>query len=173
MQDDLKLATKLTRVLREALSEASPLLMHPHRKFTRVSGSLLLDDESMRTADTAACTFTVRSSWVEDGVTVETSEAWVRSSKEWHASDGLLCVDLDARWSHYMKSALSSCSEEFAIHYAATWCLRSTVNLLKRHLLAFREDMDHWPDEWDYWDHDKDKAIAHFRKEVEEGRHAA
>jgi len=111
---------------------------------------------------------------VENGVTVVTSEAWVRSGDEWHANDdGLLCIDLDARWSHYMMEALSSCGEDFAVHYAATWCLRSTINLLQRHLLAFREDLERWPAEWNYWDHDKDKAIARFRQEIEEGKHAS
>jgi hypothetical protein len=52
-----------------------------------------------------------------------------------------------------MSIALHTGTHGGAAEFGSRWLLRSTRNLLNRHLFAARTGIREWRKEWDYWAH--------------------
>lgn len=132
-----------------------------------IAGSLALGSAEMETKKHAECVIIVDCEWMQRPPLVICKEPWVTLGKaDWHISDqGVMCWDYKSRWKDLISIALETGTHGGAAEFGSRWFLRSTRNLLNRHLFAFRSGIKEWRKEWDYWAHDE-TAEAEYLKSI-------
>lgn len=160
------MAANLAMRIHDALSAPKDCLLDlPAARFI-VAGRLQLRYGGRLEKEKARCRFLVDHRWIEDIPQVICDEPWrAPDSNDWHINDeGLLCIEFNAHWMDVIgrlnrKHGLCPTAD-----YAAAWLMRSSAELLYRHLLRSRGTITEWRPEWDYWPHSKEMALAEYKK---------
>jgi hypothetical protein len=71
--------------------------------------------------------------------------------------------DYQLRWKDCMIDALDKKTLGEVAELGTIWILRSTRNLLNRHLFAYRSGIKEWRKEWDYWAHGQAAADEYLK----------
>jgi hypothetical protein len=132
----------------------------------RADGMLPLGQDGICDSGQASVAFIVPNDWHQTIPLVICKSKWLRSGNDWHAaSDGTLCIEFPAHWQDEINRTIELQGWSIAVDQAALWVLHSTVNLLQRHLIAYRLGLKTWPSQWTYWPHKPQDALQKFNSE--------
>ena len=147
--NESNIAIDFAMVARKMLTLPSLNIINPNR-YIELEGYLNLPTNSK-----AKCKFTFKDNCFIRLPRVVCYEKWIKKGDlDWHIyPDGELCYELPERWENTLKLLKNKITFQESIEYAILWCINSSRDLLYKHLLAFRYDIDIWPKEWDYWGH--------------------
>jgi len=103
----------------------------------------------------ANMTLTVPLRWRENTPWVQCHEHWLRAGDpDWHAyKDGGLCYIHDNEWTDAVGAMESECGADEMLQGCAALCAQLSVQLMERHLLAWRQKLKRWPKSWSAWGH--------------------
>lgn len=130
-----------------------------------IVGRLALGSDEMQTKKCAQCIIIVDDGWVQSPPVVICTEPWIiLGEPNWHiSSEGVLCWDYASHWKDSISTVLKAETHGNAAEFGSRWFLRSTRNLLNRHLLASRSGIKEWRKEWDYWAHGEAAAREYLK----------
>ena len=126
----------------------------PSCKWLTLYGRLPLEISGFETVQSAEIVIRITPDWIGQIPSVWCKENWMKSGADWHASkDGMICYELDLRWTEECRSVLHKEGAIAVARYCAAWLLKSVSWLVYRHHYAHVMGIQKWPPEWPFWPH--------------------
>jgi hypothetical protein len=132
---------------------------------TEFTASIPLMHYDIESSARATCKFILYPDSQENMPKVFCTEYWVKRDVDWHIySTGELCYDLPERWKRNMKRFQKRLTSAQLTEVAANWCLIHSQSLLFRHLFAYDNNLEKWPQEWKAFRHGKAGLNDYLRR---------